>query len=244
VLVAFTLAMVFLAPRVIAHAQTADLKTAASPAEPEIYQTFHLNNITQQSEFSEIMNAVRNMLPNARIYAVEAQNVISVKATRADMELAQKMIAELDRVRKTYRLTYTLTDLDGSKHTGSQSFSLIVVSGEKATLKQGGRVPIVTGNYDLTSQSQNSQVQYLDVGMNIDASAQESGDGVRLHSKLERSSLADEKSGVGPQDPIVHQAVWESTTILAVGKPRVLGSINLLDSTRNQEVSVVAELIK
>ena len=47
---------------------------------------------------------------------------------------------------KTYRLTYTLTETDGGKRVGTQHFAMIVVSGRKTVLKQGNRVPLVTGS--------------------------------------------------------------------------------------------------
>ncbi|HSV90313.1 MAG TPA: hypothetical protein VLH80_04415, partial [Nitrospiraceae bacterium] len=70
---------------------------------------------------------------------------------------------------KTYRLTYTLTETDGGKRVGTQHFAMIVVSGGKTVLKQGNRVPLVTGSVS-TSGGAQTQVQYLDVGLNIDAS--------------------------------------------------------------------------
>jgi hypothetical protein len=46
---------------------------------------------------------------------------------------------------------------------------------------------------------------YVDVGMNFDATLDEFANGVRLNSKVEQLSVADEKSGAGAQDPIIRQ---------------------------------------
>jgi len=118
----------------------------------------------------------------------------------------------------TYRLTYTLTETDGGKRVGTQHFAMIVVSGRKTVLKQGNRVPLVTGSVS-TSGGPQTQVQYLDIGLNIDASIEESADGVKLNTQVEQSSIAEEKSGLGTQDPIVRQAKLEGTSILAADKP-------------------------
>jgi type II secretory pathway component GspD/PulD (secretin) len=247
ILVAFTLALAFIAPATITQAQSADAKLFTKPApEPVIEQTFFLHNVTQQNELADIQTDVRNMLTNAKIYSVASQYAISMRGTAEDIELAQKLITELDRPRKIYRLTYTLTDIDGGKRTGTQTFSLIAASGEKTTFKQGSRVPIVTGSYDTsnTPAAAETQVQYQDVGLNIEASVGGTVDGVRLRSKVEQSSLSDDKSGVGPQDPILHQTVLDGTATLSLGKPQVLGSLDLPDSTRKQEIAVVAELVK
>jgi len=80
--------------------------------------------------------------------------------------------------------------------------------------------------------------------MNFDATLDEFANGVRLRSKVEQSSIAEEKSGVGAQDPIVRQTVMESTSFLTQGKPLMLGSVDIPGSTRHLDVEVVMELVK
>ena len=142
---------------------------------------------------------------------------------------------------KTYRLTYTLTETEGGKRVGTQHFAMIVVSGRKTVLKQGNRVPLVTGSVS-TSGGAQTQVQYLDIGLNIDASIEESADdGVKLNTAVEQSSIAEGKSGFGTQDPIVRQAKLEGTSILTAGKPLILGSIDIPSSARRLDIEVVME---
>ena len=59
-----------------------------------------------------------------------------------------------------------------------------------------------------------------------------------------QSSIAEEKSGVGEQDPIVRQTVLEGSSILAPGKPLTLGSLDIPGSTRRLEVEVVLEAVR
>ena len=143
---------------------------------------------------------------------------------------------------KTYRLTYTLTETDGGKHVGTQHIAMIVVSGRKTVLKQGNRVPLVTGSVS-TSGGAQTQVQYLDIGLNIDASIEESADGVKLNTQVEQSSIAEEKSGLGTQDPIVRQAKLEGTSILTAGKPLILGSMDIPSTARRLDIEVVMERV-
>jgi len=141
--------------------------------------------------------------------------------------------------------------MDGNKRLGSQVFTLMVVPERKAYLKQGTRVPILTaaagtgaaatGTTDKGGSAQSSQVTYVDVGLSIETSLDGFADGARLRSKVEQSSIADEKSGVGVQDPVIRQATLEGTTVLAQGKPVLLGSLDLPGGTRHQEIEVVAE---
>ena len=85
---------------------------------------------------------------------------------------------------------------------------------------------------------------YIDVGLNFDATLDEFANGVRLRTKVDQSSVAEERSGVGPQDPVVRQTSLEGTSFLTPGKPLVLGSLDIPGSTRHQEVEVVMEAVR
>jgi type II secretory pathway component GspD/PulD (secretin) len=213
-----------------------------TPAAPETIRTIFLTNATEQGDFNDIQTDLRNALPKAKIFGVQAQDAITIRATAEDMETAQKIISDLDQARKLYRLTYTITDIDGGKRLGSQQFTLLVTSGEKSTFKQGSRVPLVTGTFE--GQPPGTQVQYQDIGLNIEARVSGSPDSLDVHTKIEESSLAEEKSVGTAQDPVVRQTVFDESSQLAHGKPLVLGSLDLPGTTRSQQVEVVAELVR
>jgi type II secretory pathway component GspD/PulD (secretin) len=219
--------------------KTAQQKAIEYEQIPQIYQIFHLVNATRVMDLNDIQTNLRNMLTRAKIYGVASQNAISIRGTAEDLALSQKIITELDRPRKVYRLTYTITDMDGGKRVGAQHFAMVVSAGGLTNLKQGNRVPIVTGSHDNGAGKQNTEVQYQDVGLNIDASL----DGESLHSKVVQTSLTEERSGVGLQDPIVRQTVLDATTNLTPGKAVVLGSLDIPGSTRHEEIEVAMELV-
>ena len=144
---------------------------------------------------------------------------------------------------KSYRLTYTLTETDSGKRVGTQHFAMIIVTGRKTVLKQGSRVPIASGAFIPNTSQMQTQFQYLDVGLNIDASLDESAHGLQLNTRVTQSSIAEEKSSLGVQDPIVRQSDLEGTSILTQGKPMVLGSMDIPGSTRHLDVEVVMESV-
>ncbi len=222
-------------PAEVAPAET----KAAEPKPPQVRKTFFLEYAKQQNDLNDIQTDLRNMLTRARIYGVPSQSAISVSGSAEDVQTAQQIISELDRPKKVYRLTYTITLFDDGKRTGSQRFSLIVPADGRSDLKQGVKVPVVTGSTDAGSSTSNTQVQYLDVGLKIEAILS----GTSLHTKVEQSSLAEEKSGMGAQDPIVRQTVLEGVSTLTQGKPVVLGSLDLPGSTRREEIEVTAEVV-
>jgi len=230
-----------------AWGQTADTAAAEKAKQDAIsrgadirpFQTIYLTNSTQQNDANEITVALRNLLPpQVKLYLVPSQNAITMRGTPEEIALAQKIVSDLDRPRKTYRLTYSITELDGGKRVGVQHFAMIVTSGQRTVAKQGSRVPIVTG-----SNTDGSQVQYLDVGLNFNAMLDQDANGAKLSTKVEQTNVAEERSGVGPQDPVVRQTILESTSFLLPGKPQVLGSLDVPGSTRHMDIDVMMEPI-
>ncbi|HEY1161257.1 MAG TPA: hypothetical protein VGE83_11530 [Terracidiphilus sp.] len=155
--------------------------------------------------------------------------------------------ANAEAASTTYRLTYTVTELDGAKHLGTQHFSMTVNPDAKdSTLKLGSRVPIATGLFkpDSASPQANVQYQYMDVGLNIFAHVREFATGVEVYSKLEQTSVAEEESGVGRSDPVIRQAVLQNTALLTLGKPLMLGSLDVPGNTRHLDIEVVLEVVR
>jgi type II secretory pathway component GspD/PulD (secretin) len=208
-------------------------------------QTFYLTNVSTQNDASEVTVALRNLLPpDVRIYLVPSQNAVTMRATPDELALAQKIISDLDRPKKTYRLIFTTTESDGSKRVGVQHFAMVVTPGQRTVLKQGSKVPIATGSYSATgSTGAQTQITYIDVGMNFDATLDELANGARLRSKVEQLSMAEQTSGVGVADPIIRQSALEGTSFLTLGKPLVLGSIDIPGGTRHLDVEVVMERV-
>ncbi len=213
---------------------------------PQEIRTIYLANATSQNDLNDIQTALRNMLPRAKIYASPSETAITVRASAEDLQLAAKLIADLDRQKKLYRLTYTITDSESGKRIGTQHCAITIAAGGKTDLKQGSKVPVVTGSFDTgnAAGASNTQVQYLDLGLEIEARLDGDVDGVKLYSKIVQSSVADEKSIVGAQDPVIRQTVIEAASTLSLGKPMIVGSVDITGSTRHQDIEVVAELVK
>jgi hypothetical protein len=243
------LALAFIGPS--AWGQTANTtsgeKEAATPRQDNAnsrvdlrpYQVFYLTNANQQNDANEVVVAIRNLVdPTVKLYLVPNQNAILMRGTPEQIALVQKIINDLDRPRKSYRLTYSITELEGGKRVGVQHFSMIVTSGQRTQVRQGSRVPIVTG-----SDKDGSQVQYVDIGLNFDSTLDQYAGGARLSTKVEQTSVAEERSGVGPQDPVVRQTTLANTSFLLPGKPVVLGSVDVPGSTRRIDIDVMMEPI-
>jgi type II secretory pathway component GspD/PulD (secretin) len=255
---ALTLALVPAAFAQSTEAKPAEQKPSESkPAERPSYQprpdlsqfvfkTYYLSSVSQTNDANEILIALRNMLePWTKLYLVSFQNAIEIYAPPEQQSLAQKIIADLDRPKKTYRLTYTLAESDAGKRIGVQHFAMVVASGQRTVVKQGSKVPVITGTYQPAGGAQ-TQFQYLDIGMNFDATLEDSPNGLRLKTKVEQSAVGNPSeygNGSGPlaQEPIIHQTSLEGSSIITPGKPLTLGSVDVAGSTRHIDIEVVAE---
>jgi len=208
-------------------------------------QTFFLSNAALPNDGNEILTAIRLMVtPDTKIYLTPSQNAISVSGTPEAIAAAQKMIAELDRPKKSYRLTFTITESDGGKKIGVQHTSMVMEAGQRTTMKNGSKVPVATGSYTSSGATTQTQFTYLDVGINIDATLNEVAGGAQLKAKVEQSSATEDKEIAGIHEPVVRQSVMEGVSMLQVGKPEVVGSLDITGSTRHLDIEVVMEPVK
>ncbi len=62
-------------------------------------ETFYLTNAWQQNDLNDVQTALRNVLPNAKVYGVASQNAIVMRGTPDELLLAQKLVNDLDKAR-------------------------------------------------------------------------------------------------------------------------------------------------
>lgn len=217
-------------------------------ATTDVVHTYVLANAIQPNDGNEIQTAVRNLLPPdmVKVYYVPAQNAVLVCAPSEQQTLAAKLIHDLDRPRKSYRVSYTLTELESGRRIGTQHFSLIAANAQRTMVKQGSRVPVATGTYSATTQTAvQTQFQYVDVGMSFDVTFTETGGGGLLKTKVEQSSLAEERANLaGVQEPVVRQASFEGSPVVVFGRPVLLSSLDVPNSPRHLDVEVMVEEVK
>jgi type II secretory pathway component GspD/PulD (secretin) len=207
-------------------------------------KTVYLSNVSGQNEANEILVTIRNTFdPSMKVFLVASKNAIVVATYPEEIARVEALIHELDRPRKTYRLTFTLTDSDGGKRIGSQHFSLNAVAGQETYLKQGTKIPVVTGTFSAADSKTGVGVQtqdtYLDVGMNIDVTVNELAHGAVLKSKIEQSSV--DPATAANQDPIVRQSVISGVSTVMLDKPQQLGSLDIPNTTHKLDIEVLVE---
>jgi type II secretory pathway component GspD/PulD (secretin) len=245
-LTGFTLtATLTLAAQTPESTRSADQATPAkqhSPDGPTITRIFHIKSTTQAQDQIELLNFLNSVSDHRdHITFLRSQNVIVMEATADHIARTEKLLDELDKPQKAYRLIYTLIDFDGTKRLGDQHYSMVLIAGQRTILKQGNRVPVVTGTDLKNPNTPTTQVTYVDIGMNFDATIDDAPNSLRLKAKVEQSSVVEDRSGALPQDPIIRQSLFEGSAILTPGKPIILGSLDITGTTRRIEIKATVE---
>ncbi|MDE1163072.1 MAG: hypothetical protein PW792_14200 [Acidobacteriaceae bacterium] len=201
----------------------------------EVTKTIFLTNATQQNDENEIIVALRNMMdPSIKIYLVVNRGAIVLHALPEEIAEAEKLVADLSKPHKQFRLTYTVNTLEGKNRSSSEVYTLVAADGQRSTEKQGNKVPVITGSKD-----GEMQYTYLDVGHALDATiSADNGNVISLRTKVEVSSAGPTASM--PTEPTIHQTVIEGNMLLTPGKPLMLGSAEVEGTHQHIEIEVLA----
>ncbi len=107
-------------------------------------QTFYLSNAWQQNDLNDVQTALRNVLPNAKVYGVPSQNAIVMRATPDELTLAQKVINDLDKARPEVVVDIAVMEVNkdklrniGLSWPGSISFALQPPTSSSTTTTTG-----------------------------------------------------------------------------------------------------------
>jgi len=205
---------------------------------------FHLQNSSNPNDGNELLTGLRLMLdPAVKMYLLPGQNIIAMRALPDDVALATQFLRETDLPKKDYRVSFTLTEMDGGKRMGVQHVAMVVQRGQRMTLKQGSKVPISTGKFNVTNDVSEQEMAYTDVGLSFDVTLSEVAAGGQLKAKVEQSGIADDKPQAAAANPTIRQTLLEGTALLNSGKPVMLGALDIPGSTRHLDVEVMVEPI-
>lgn len=143
-----------------------------------------------------------------------------------------------------YRLDFSFNELADGKISNTRHYSMNLTAGESNEIKIGTRVPVASASSP--SPGSSVQYQYLDVGTSIWAQVREHGDEWLLIVRSEVSNLDtsnDSEHGNGAL-PIVRQIKLSGSTLLVVGKPILIGSMDDPNSKRQFQLEVTVTKLK
>lgn len=205
-------------------------------------KVIYLKSAAQQNDANEILVAVRNMFdPSLKVYLVASQEAISVSTYPEEIARIEAYIHTLDRPHPAYKITFTIVDTDNGKRVGIEHYAMTATDGQRATMKQGSKVPVSTGSYSTSDKAMQQQFTYLDVGMSFDVTPTQLGDMVQLKTKIEQSGVANSQDIAGVMEPVIRQSVYDGVVRAPLGKPTMIGSLDISGTTRHLDVEVLIE---
>ena len=152
-------------------------------------------------------------------------------------------VARPEKPASFYKLDLTVREMDGAKALNSRAYVVTQRSGDWGQLRVGSRVPIVTGSISNSSSNPvNTQWQYIDIGLNLDSRVQEKDEALAFDWRMELSSVAADPGAAG--QPVIRQVKNNGQTILSIGKPVVMATVDDLSSSHKFVFEVTATKLK
>jgi len=136
-------------------------RTKRQAIEERAVQVFYISNAGQQSDLNDVQTTIRQVLTNAKLYAVPSQNAIVVNGTPDELLLAKMLIASLDKPKAEVMVDITVMEVsrDKLRNLGlSPPTSITVSAGSSATLNQLGQ----TSAYDFSIGSATAELLLTD----------------------------------------------------------------------------------
>lgn len=131
-----------------------------------------------------------------------------------------------------YRLNFVLKESDEGKVINQRSFvmSASTEGSSWRNMRAGTRLPLTGTN--------SKDVNYIDVGVNIDTRIQDSGDGLAMDVTTDISSAGTENNSGAP--PVIRQVKVRSEALVPIGKPTTLFTADDPASRHRFELEVTA----
>jgi hypothetical protein len=142
-----------------------------------------------------------------------------------------------------YRLDFSFNEVLEGKIVNTRHYTMALSgTGEPSTVKIGTRVPVTVSTSG--PGTANTQYQYLDVGTDLFAQLRERGDDWQLVVKGEVSNLDLETAHPGELAPVIRQIKINGDTLLVIGKPILIGSVDDPNSKRQFQLEVTVTKLR
>ena len=145
-------------------------------------------------------------------------------------------------VQKFFKVSFLIYELDDGKKINERTYSFPVTTVDgnprDGSIRVGTRVPITTGE---------KQIQYLDVGLNIDCNVTEQADKLIVHGSLELTSFPLPEQASDPRigvNPVLRNVRQNFTTLVSPAKATLVTSMDDINSKKRLQVEVTVTRIE
>jgi len=138
----------------------------------------------------------------------------------------------------TYKMTFSIYELQEGKKINQRDYSLMVVADDRGEnkLKIGTKVPIDSGNGGIT---------YADVGFDMKCAALETlNNKLAISVEINVSNFAIPEQNTDPRTagirPVLRGVTQRVRSVLTPGKPQILTSMDDVNSNKRMQVELTA----
>ena len=149
--------------------------------------------------------------------------------------------AEAEKSPGSYRLDYTLSELDDGKKINTRQYSMHSRPTDWSEIKIGTRVPV---------EAKQGEFQYLDVGMSIRCRLEDQTSQVPLGANVSLSVQADLSNFTIPEQqvqnmrPTIRQMKIQASTVVPLNKPTVVGVVDDPNSKHQYQLEVTVTKLR
>ncbi|HLV88146.1 MAG TPA: hypothetical protein VKV39_14265 [Candidatus Sulfotelmatobacter sp.] len=145
---------------------------------------------------------------------------------------------------EAYRLDFSFNEFEGEKKINTRHYSMDLTSGQHPNeIKIGLRVPVVSGTV-----GGSTQFQYVDVGTRISAQLRPNGQSdeqeLVVNSDVSNVDVTAEAGSTPNQAPVIRQIKIEGVTLLKLGTPLLIGSMDDPNSKRQFQLEVTVTKLR
>jgi hypothetical protein len=168
------------------------------------------------------------VLALALVLSVSVKNAPAQESNKAEQQ-------ESAKAPQPYRLDFSVNELEEGKKINSRQYSMNLNANDANEMKIGTRVPVESGH---------EQFQYLDVGTSIWSRLSDLKGPLELSVRADVSNFAMSEPGASSSRPIIRQFKINASTVVQVGKPMVIGSVDDPNSKRQFQLEVTVTKLK
>ena len=135
---------------------------------------------------------------------------------------------------EAYRLDFSINELEDGKTINSRKYSLNLNANDSNEIKIGTRVPV---------ESKHEEFQYLDIGTSIWSKLQMRNGQLELAVRAETSNFATPDQAHDTR-PVIRQFKINGSTLVTLGKPMMIGSVDDPNSKRQFQLEVTVTKLR
>jgi hypothetical protein len=144
-----------------------------------------------------------------------------------------KSAPEAEKAVDAYRLDFSVNELEDGRKINTRQYSMNLNNEDSNEIKIGTRVP---------AEVKEGEFQYLDVGTSIWCRIAEHSNGLAVNVRAEISNFALPEQQ--QSRPVLRQLEIKASSLVQLGKPLMLGSVDDPNSKRQFQLEVTAAKLK